>query len=118
MIVVNDGDYIVNGAGIRLVPGTNNVPSAAWKAFIEVPLNRALVDSGELIPQEDAEGNEKSLAEMSKSQIAKLVKDTHDVKVLNDLRDQETAGRNRPEILDVIEKGIAAVEAELKKAQG
>lgn len=122
MIIQNKGDLVRNGAGLRLIPGTNNVEDASWKDFIGHPLNKHLVDTGELVPQETAEGAPKTLGDLNGPEAVALVKDTYDMRLLASFLNEEEKGKKRSTVIDAIkkqaeetEKSIAAAKEQAEK---
>ncbi len=118
MLVQNKGDLVRAGEGLRLVPGTNNVDEADWKAFVAHPLNKHLVESGELIPQETVDGAPKKLSDLNAPEAAALVKDTFDLSLLAAfLNEEESRDKKRTSVIDAIKKQAEEVEKSIEDAK-
>lgn len=117
MIVQNKGDLVRNGNGLRLIPGTNNVSEKSWKSFVAHPLNKYLVDSGELIPQETADGKPKTLSDLNGPEAVALVKDTYDLRLLASFLSEEEKGKKRGSVIDAIKKQAEETEKSIEDAK-
>lgn len=117
MLVHNKGDYVRNYQGIRLIPGVNKINDKDWEKFISHPLNRQLVDDGEIEPKTDSTSKPRSLANMNAGEVAALIKDTHDLNLLDDLEKEEKAGQSRKGTLTLIEKQRAEIQESIEEAR-
>lgn len=117
MIIQNKGDLVRNGAGLRLVPGTNEVDNVSWKGFISHPLNKHLVDTGELVPQETVDGAPKALGDLNGPEAVALVKDTYDMRLLASFLDEEEKGKKRSTVIDAIKKQAEETEKSIAEAK-
>jgi hypothetical protein len=118
MIVRNKGEFIRNGLGLRLLPGTNVVDPTDWKRFVSHPLNQLLVDEGELVPNQTDEGEARKLSDMNAAETVETIKDTFDLSVLDALYEEEsTAEKPRETVLKAIQKQVAAIEKEIEDAK-
>ncbi len=118
MIIHNKGDLVRNGSGLRLVPGVNNVDDSDWKDFVAHPLNKYLVESGELIPQETVDGAPKKLGDLNAPEAVSLVKDTFDLRLLAAFLDEEEKrDKKRPSVIDAIKKQAEEVEKSIEEAK-
>ncbi|MEK4883473.1 hypothetical protein NST81_01910 [Bacillus sp. FSL W8-0223] len=102
MIVHNKGKYIRH-IGVRLVPGANSLNQEDGEAFLkesEHPLNKVLLESGEISYEI------KGLSELSAQKAATLVKDTFDLKLLEEWKEKET----RKTILKAIDEQIESIK--------
>lgn len=125
MLVHNKGDYVRNYKGVRLVPGVNKVTEEQWERFASHPLNQVLIKKGELVPQiaagadpsDELTGTPKTLAEVNAGEAVALIKDTHDLKLLAELLQEEEAGKKRSTVIDAISKQAETIEKEIEEAK-
>jgi hypothetical protein len=131
VFIKHTGLNIYKAGGLEFLPGNNQIDKAAWeKAKADLPLVRHRVAEGILVeispaaepgvaPGSDAgEESNSPLAGNQKAAIA-FINDTVDAKLLEALRDEETAGQGRQGVLKAIEKQLAAIDpANKDKGEG
>lgn len=102
MLVHNKGNYIRH-IGVRLIPGTNSlneVEAQTFKKALDHPLNKTLVQSGEIAFEND------DLSGFNTNKAIELVKDTYDLSLLEDWKESET----RKTVLKGIEEQIESIK--------
>jgi hypothetical protein len=104
MLVQNKGNYILHAAGVMLIPGANKISEAEWKDFSSHPIMKKLVDEGEVEAQE----KEKSFKDLSATKAIELVKDTHDVSLLNEWKEEDS----RKTVHEAIDAQLALLNGE------
>lgn len=107
VLIHNKGKYTYH-IGVRLVPGVSSLNSSDAKAFKEaskLPLNQHLIDSGDIVVPDDF--SKGSIVDVQPYQNAvKLVKDTYDLNVLEQFKEEE----NRESVKKAIDEQIKAIK--------
>ncbi|MFF5994275.1 hypothetical protein AAGS61_05910 [Lysinibacillus sp. KU-BSD001] len=111
MLVHNQGNYTRIANGVKVIPGTNTLTEAEYKAFVNHPIIEGLINTGEIVIPEgqaiaSAEGVS-SLKELNADDAIKLVKDTYSIEYLTELK----IGEDRKTVL-------AAIDAQMVELQG
>lgn len=107
VLIHNKGKYTYH-VGVRLVPGVNNLNNSEAKAFKEaskLPLNEHLIALGDIVVPDDF--SKGSIADVQPYQNAvKLVKDTYDLSVLEQFKEEES----RESVKKAIDEQIEAIK--------
>ncbi|KZE64973.1 hypothetical protein AWM68_20900 [Fictibacillus phosphorivorans] len=104
MLVQNKGNYILHAAGVMLIPGANKISEAEWKDFSSHPIMKKVVDDGDVVAHEE----EKDFKDLKAKEAIELVKDTHDVALLNEWQE----GESRTTVLEAIDAQLAVLNGE------
>jgi hypothetical protein len=105
---------VTNKAGdtFLFVPGNNEITTALWKSFLELPTFKRRLDEGLF---RTVSGDDKPsvvvLQELSPSEAKELVNETFDPKMLREFKKSET----RPGVLKVIEARLREAEERLSR---
>lgn len=99
MLVQNKGNYAYSANGVTLNPGVNEVDEKEFEKFLKHPLMSGLDKDGEFEYKKD----EKKL---NANDLIALISDTHDLAVLEKMKD----GEKRTTVLDAINKRIEELQ--------
>lgn len=114
MLVHNKGD-LVRHIGVRLIPGVNRIfledDKNAFNDALKHPLNKFLVDEGEIIVTTDEDGQTAdSVSKLNARKAVELINDTFELSVLEAFRKEEKANSNRKTVLDAISDRIESIK--------
>ncbi|SFM35690.1 hypothetical protein [Salibacterium qingdaonense] len=120
MLVQNKGKYVRHAAGVRLLPGTNEISAPEWKRFSGHPIAKRLIEKGEVITfeKDDAEGEDdndtqaQSVTEINANPAIDLVNDTYTPELLVKWKQEEEEGDTRKTVIEAIEKQMAQLNGE------
>jgi len=110
MLVQNLGNF-VRHIGVRLIPGVNNLSLSEGQKFkkaLEHPLNKYLIDKGEIVIAQDDDFA--SLASLDAKKAIELVNDTFELATLQQFREEEAAKGNRKTVIEAIDKQIESIK--------
>ncbi|KAB8139271.1 hypothetical protein F9U64_01205 [Gracilibacillus oryzae] len=108
MLVHNKGKYVRHRKNVAIIPGVNDISERDWDTFKSHPLNKTLVDKGEIVVvknEEDQEGAGGKITDLNASQAIELVQDTFSIQVLEALKEDE----DRKTVIDAIDKQIKVI---------
>lgn len=109
MIVKNLGKYIRHFGDVRLIQGTNKLDETEtilFKEALKHPLNKVLVDKSEIEFEEKTE----SISDMSAKDAEKAIKDTFDLNLLDEFKEDEEGGKKRATVIKAIDLQIESIE--------
>ncbi|MGY4689340.1 hypothetical protein [Salibacterium sp. K-3] len=127
MLVQNKGKYIRHAAGVRLLPGANQISVADWKRFSGHPIAKRWIDKSEIVTFEKESADEKesvedetgddtegaqSVTEINANPAVELVKDTFEPELLTKWKQEEQEKDNRKTVIDAIDKQLAELNGE------
>ncbi|SFP18568.1 hypothetical protein [Salibacterium halotolerans] len=121
MLVHNKGKYVRHAAGVRLLPGTNEISTAEWKRFSGHPIAKRLIEKDEVVTfeKESSEGEAgddtegvQSVTEINANPAIDLIRDTFEPELLEKWKQEEEEGDSRKTVIDAIDKQLAELNGE------
>ena len=102
MLIHNKGNFIRHAAGVKVIPGANEINSKDLKKFTCHPLIKPLIESGEIVLPESPN----SLAGLSAEDAIELVKDTFSIEYLEKFKE----GESRKTVLSAIDEQLKTLQ--------
>lgn len=110
MLVTNNGDFTRVFGDVVVVPGVNNLTKEQVDFIKKKSTNNPALSV--VIKQLDFEKLQDGISEMTVEGIKSLVAETGVLDILEDLREEEVAGKNRNGAITAIDERIAELKGE------